>query len=135
MTVLVRHASAGDSSAWVGDDTMRPLDERGRRQAAGLLDLLADHEVDRIVSSPYLRCLQTVEPLSRARGLEIEQAAALGADRLDEVPAVMKRLRGDNVVVCTHGDLPWLGARPFEKGSAWVLGPEDEPSRYLPPAA
>ena len=84
MTVLVRHASAGDSSAWVGDDTMRPLDERGRRQAAGLLDLLADHEVDRIVSSPYLRCLQTVEPLSRARGLEIEQAYAdVDAARLD----------------------------------------------------
>jgi phosphohistidine phosphatase SixA len=134
VTVLVRHASAGDSSAWVGDDTLRPLDERGRRQAAGLLDLLSEHEVDRIVSSPYLRCLQTVEPLARATGLEIEHDAALGADRLDDVPTVLKRLQGENAVVCTHGDLSWLGARPFEKGSAWVLGPEGQPSRYLPPA-
>jgi phosphohistidine phosphatase SixA len=135
VTVLVRHAFAGDSSAWVGDDRLRPLDERGRRQAAGLVDLLADQEVDRIVSSPYLRCVQTVEPLARARGLEIERDAALGADRLDDVPSVLERLRGENAVVCTHGDLPWLGARPFQKGSAWVLGPEGEPSRYLPPSA
>ena len=135
MTVLVRHAFAGDSSDWVGDDTLRPLDERGRRQAAGLVELLADHEVDRIVSSPYLRCVQTIEPLARARGLPIEHEEALGAHRLHDVPAVLERFRGSEAVICTHGDLPWLGDRRFEKGSAWVLDSGGEPDRYLPPTA
>jgi phosphohistidine phosphatase SixA len=135
LTVLVRHAFAGDSSDWVGDDALRPLDERGRRQAAGLVELLADHEIDRIVSSPYLRCVQTVEPLARARGLPIEHEEALGAHRLHDVPVVLERFRGSKAVICTHGDLPWLGDRRFEKGSAWVLDSDGKPGRYLPPAA
>jgi 8-oxo-(d)GTP phosphatase len=31
--VLVRHASAGDRPEWEGDDRLRPLDKRGRKQA------------------------------------------------------------------------------------------------------
>jgi phosphohistidine phosphatase SixA len=133
--LLIRHASAGDSSAWEGDDRVRPLDPRGGRQAESLVRLLADFELDRVVSSPYLRCVQTVEPLARARALEIEHDEALGADRLDEVPLVLERLRGQHVAVCTHGDLPWLGDRPFKKGSVWVLDEAGQPADYLPPAA
>ena len=78
--VLVRHASAGDRHEWDGDDRLRPLDKKGRKQAARLLDVLADVTVRRIVSSPYLRCVQTVEPLARARGLEVESAPELGVE-------------------------------------------------------
>lgn len=133
--VLIRHALAGEPFEWEGDDRLRPLDEQGRRQAAGLVDLIAGEELERIVSSPYLRCTQTVEPLARARGLEIERDTALGAERLVDVPTVLERLRGQNAAVCTHGDLPWLGTRPFEKGSVWVLDGDLQPSRYLPPSA
>ena len=133
--LLVRHATAGESSEWQGDDRARPLDARGARQAEGLVRHLADFELDRVVSSPYLRCVQTMEPLARARALEIEQDEALGADRLDEVPLVLERLRGQQVAVCTHGDLPWLGDRPFKKGSVWVLDEAGQPADYLPPAA
>jgi 8-oxo-(d)GTP phosphatase len=131
--LLIRHALAGDSSQWEGDDRTRPLDVRGRRQATSLVVLLADFELDRIVSSPYLRCVESIEPLASARGLEIEHDEALGADRLDDVPKVLERLRGENAAVCTHGDLPWLGRRPFEKGSVWVLDDDLEPAEYLPP--
>jgi phosphohistidine phosphatase SixA len=133
--LLIRHAFAGDSSAWEGDDRVRPLDSRGVRQAAGLVPLLAELELEHIVSSPYLRCVQTVEPLARDRGLEIEHEEALAADRLDDVPFVLERLRGQHVAVCTHGDLPWLGDRPFKKGSVWVLDEAGQPADYLPPAA
>jgi 8-oxo-(d)GTP phosphatase len=135
MTLLVRHALAGDPSEWEGDDRLRPVDERGRRQASALVDLLADRPIERVVSSPYLRCLQTVEPLAQSRGLPIEQDEALGADRLDEVPAVLERVRGQPVVVCTHAELPWLEGRPFAKGSVWVLDSEGRPAEYLPPPA
>ena len=131
--LLVRHASAGDANDWQGDDRLRPLDAKGRRQAEALILLLAEFDLDRVVSSPYLRCVQTVEPLARARELEIELDDALGADRLDDVPSVLERWRGQNAAVCTHGDLPLLGGRSFQKGSVWVLDEAGEPARYLPP--
>lgn len=133
--LLIRHAFAGDSSQWEGDDRLRPLDERGRRQAMALVDALSGFELDRIVSSPYLRCVQTVEPLAHARGLPIEHDEGLSADRLDEVPEVLKSLRGENAAVCTHGDLPWLGDRKFKKGSVWVLDEAGEPASYIRPQA
>jgi phosphohistidine phosphatase SixA len=133
--LLNRHAMAGDPSKWQGDDGVRPLDDRGRRQADALVEALAEYDVDRIVSSPYVRCVQTVEPLARARGLEVEFDEQLGADRLHEVPQVLERLKGQNVAVCTHGDLPWLGDRKFKKGSTWVVDDDLEPVRYIPPPA
>lgn len=133
--LLIRHALAGDPSEWLGDDGVRPLDDRGRRHAEALVDALAVYELHRIVSSPYVRCVQTVEPLAKARGLEIELDEQLGADRLDDVPEVLERLKGQNAAVCTHGDLPWLGDRKFKKGSTWVLDDELEPVRYIPPPA
>ena len=132
--LLNRHAFAGHRSEWQADDRLRPLDERGRRQAEALVDALAEYELDRIVSSPYTRCVQTVEPLAEARGLEIELDEQLGADRLEEVPEVLERLKGQNALVCTHGDLPWL-VRKFQKGSTWVLDDELEYVRYIPPPA
>jgi 2,3-bisphosphoglycerate-dependent phosphoglycerate mutase len=45
-----------------------PLSERGREQAKALADFLGAHAIDRVVSSPYLRARQTIEPFaSRAR--------------------------------------------------------------------
>ncbi len=132
--LLIRHASAGDAGQWQGDDRLRPLDAKGRHQAEALVTLLAEFDLDRIVSSPYLRCVQTVEPLARSRELESELDNALGADHLDDVPSVLERLRGQDAAVCTHGDLPWLGSRSFKKGSVWVLDEAGEPARHLPPA-
>jgi 8-oxo-(d)GTP phosphatase len=132
--LLVRHGSAGDPAEWEGDDRERPLDERGRRQAEALVEALEGFDIERIVSSPYLRCVQTVEPLARARGLELELDEALGAHRLEDVPAVLEGLRGQNAAVCTHGDLPFLGDRKYKKGSVWVLDSDLRPARYIRPA-
>ena len=129
--LLVRHASAGERAAWVGDDRLRPLDERGWRQAYGLVAQLAPFAVRRVLSSPYLRCVQTVEPLARARGLEVEETPALAEGHEDEGVAMALELAGTDTVLCTHGDLvpPILAAflpgdahAQSEKGSTWVLG-------------
>jgi 8-oxo-dGTP diphosphatase len=72
VVLLIRHASAGDRYEWEGDDRLRPLDERGRRQANQLVELLEQYEITRLLSSPFLRCIQTVEPLAQARGFDIE---------------------------------------------------------------
>ena len=57
---------------WADDDQLRPLDKKGRRQAQKLAAELATEDVRRVVSSPYVRCVQTVEPLAAALGLEVE---------------------------------------------------------------
>jgi 8-oxo-(d)GTP phosphatase len=129
--LLLRHAWAGDSEKWEGDDRVRPVDKRGRKQSEGLVDVLAGFAIDRIVSSPYVRCIQTVEPLADARGLEIELDERLGADQLEDVPDVLEELERQNAVVCTHGELPWLDGRKFKKGSTWVLDGELQPRRYI----
>jgi 2,3-bisphosphoglycerate-dependent phosphoglycerate mutase len=63
---LVRHCRAE------GQATERPLTAEGRTQAAALADFLVGAGVDRIVSSPFLRARQSIEPLARRLGMEIE---------------------------------------------------------------
>jgi len=137
--LVVRHARAGKHREWEGDDRLRPLDEKGRRQAAGLPGLLAPFEITRVASSSYLRCTQTVEPLSEQRGLPIEERRELeeGA-ALEETLALLREL-GDEAVFCTHGDvLENLFGEAGQKGSTRVVELRDgEPVvlEYLPPPA
>jgi phosphohistidine phosphatase SixA len=123
IVLLVRHASAGNRSTWEGDDRLRPLSAKGRRQAEGLVDLLADYPIDRILTSPSLRCTQTVPPLAAARGLEIEEAPELaeGSTRAD-VLRLLGSLDSGSVVLSTHGDvIEELVGEELPKGSTEVL--------------
>jgi len=116
--LLVRHARAGDASEWEGDDRLRPLDERGRRQAEALVKTLSAHPAARVLSSPYRRCVQTMEPLAEARGLEVELREELGDERqVADAPGLLRELAGEDVIVCTHGGLPWH-----------LFGVEEEPA-------
>jgi 8-oxo-(d)GTP phosphatase len=119
---LVRHGSAGDRDEWEGDDGLRPLDERGRRQAGQLVDLLAGYKLDRIFSSPAIRCVQTVEPLAEARGLDIEIRSELSEKRQSiDGPEFVSSLEG-NVVVSCHGGLDSaVAGESLKKGAALVL--------------
>ena len=136
--VLVRHAWAGASERWEGDDRRRPLDERGHGQALALPELLAPYPAERIVSSPYLRCVQTMEPLATVRGLVVEPADELGEDRqAEDGLAFLRSLAGLDAIVCTHGGAPWdeLAGGRYEKGAAVVLDADGVPRLTLPPPA
>jgi 8-oxo-dGTP diphosphatase len=115
--VLLRHASAGDRDEWVNDDRHRPLDERGWEQSRALAETLRALGVRRAVSSPYVRCVQTLEPL----GLPVEEDDRLaeGASR-DETLELLRSL--EDAVACTHGDIieNVLG-RSLKKGAYAVL--------------
>jgi phosphohistidine phosphatase SixA len=119
---LVRHARAGRRADWDGDDSLRPLDERGRRQAEGLDALLAGRDFRRILSSPFDRCVQTVVPLAHSRGLAIERNDALAEGAGSEVGLRLLREAGEPVVACVHGDLieELLGEKA-KKGATTVL--------------
>ncbi len=102
--LVVRHASAGDQDEWEGDDARRPLDERGEEQANALVEKLAGFPVERILSSPYDRCVQTVEPLARARGLEVETSKDLAEDAGPErLGQLLRSLAGEAAVLSGHG--------------------------------
>jgi phosphohistidine phosphatase SixA len=99
-SVLLRHASAGDRDDWDGDDESRPLDARG-------------------ISSPAVRCVQTVEPLAGVLGLGVEHDPRLaeGTGR-----SALELLHEEGVVCCTHGDVieDVLG-HGLKKGAAVLL--------------
>jgi phosphohistidine phosphatase SixA len=118
-SVLVRHASAGDKARWSGDDRLRPLDAGGREQAAELVELLRPLGIRRVVTSPYVRCVETVEPLAAALGLPLEHDDRLGEGMGS---AGVELLREDGVVVCTHGDVvDAFAGMGLKKGAAVVL--------------
>jgi phosphohistidine phosphatase SixA len=92
------------------------------------------------LSSPYVRCLETVEQLARSLGLEIEVTDALAEGAGAEALALVRSLADDKVALCTHGDVIAeilnaladedhldLGPSPSNaKGSAWVLEAEHQ---------
>ncbi len=149
---LVRHAHAADRGAWNGRDDGRPLTKKGRRQASGIADLLAEAGIERIVSSPARRCIETLEPLADRLGVPVE-----GDDRLAEGArceaslALAEELRaaGAKVAICSHGDVipdllrsvRDLGARVddefrWPKASTWVVRTKHgrwSSVGYLPP--
>jgi phosphohistidine phosphatase SixA len=154
---LVRHAQAGNRSDWSGDDESRPLTREGRHQAADLVEMLGEVELDEIHSSPYLRCVETVAPLSARRSREgvglithIHQALTEGSP-LDAI-ALVRSLASTktHAVLCSHGDIiPGvlealvrddhldLGPAPkCQKASIWVLEPDGSRfthALYVPP--
>ena len=65
-----------------GHSAVRPdagihLDERGRRQAAALVERFDGVRLTALYSSPLERCIETMEPLAEARGLEIRASDGL----------------------------------------------------------
>ena len=149
---LIRHAHAHSRRAWEGPDDARPLSPKGWGQARGLADLLADRGVGRILSSPALRCTETVEPLADRTGIVIETSDELreGVDPLVLLGHI-DELAAERAAVCAHGDLipevvaaleadgmVVVGERATKKGSVWVLERRDgrfTEGRYVPPSA
>jgi 8-oxo-dGTP diphosphatase len=145
---VVRHARAGDRADWEGDDRQRPLTKSGMRQAEALADLLEKEPIHSVLSSPFVRCVQTVQPLATKRKLTVEPRRDLEEGSGGEsIVRLVQEFTGRNVVLCTHGDLveelleqliqnglvPRSRAN-MEKGSTWVLeetGGKISGARYL----
>jgi phosphohistidine phosphatase SixA len=147
---LIRHAKAESRSGWWHEDVLRPLSPAGHGEAMGLVERLDGVPLARVISSPALRCRQTVEPLAARFGLTVEIEPRLGeGSAMNDALALIGSLGNRPVVLCSHGDLiPGLvgklapGALELEggagvpKGSAWVFqGNYGETLRvaYIPP--
>lgn len=149
---LVRHADAGDRRTWEDADSERPLTMRGLAQANRLATELAGLSPERIISSPYRRCRETLAPLAEATGLAVESHPGLaeGAEP-SALAALMDEVVGSDAVLCSHGDvipglldrIRWMGAELLSpaacaKGSTWAVGHDGEvfvDAEYFPPPA
>lgn len=63
---LIRHCQAE------GQEADAPLTEKGYKQALELANSLNNIRADQIISSPYLRARQTIDPYAKDRNLEIK---------------------------------------------------------------
>jgi len=114
--VLVRHAKAFPRSQWKDpDDQLRPLDRQGRRRAEAIAPLLAAYGVRRLVSSPSVRCADTIRPYAVRLGRPLRLREALSEEGHEADPTRaghhLRRLleRGAPAVLCSHGPvLPGL---------------------------
>jgi broad specificity phosphatase PhoE len=148
MIYLLRHAHAGNKQTWSGPDDRRPLSATGRREAAGLVRLLHDRPITTILSSPALRCEQTVQA-DRQGALPVGLDGRLHVDAGTEDAATLIGPDLDDVVLCTHGELighllgllrergaPIGRQAQWPKGSTWLLrltGDRVAEATYLPP--
>jgi phosphohistidine phosphatase SixA len=139
--LLLRHASAGARLSSPAVDRFRRLDDEGRLVARQLVWSLADREITRVVSSPLVRCVESVVPVAESRGLVVETRWELEPDvQLDDLTTLLVDLP-ETSLVCTHREvfeklLGWDVT--CEKGAAWVLerhGREFVPMLYLAPPA
>jgi 8-oxo-dGTP diphosphatase len=139
--LLVRHASAGSSADWAGDDRERPLDECGVAQADELVHLLAQFEIGSILAADVLRCVATVAPVADALAVPVEEAplfSEVGYPGREAEAVALLREQGDaqhDAIVCSQGavipdlltrmaeidDFPLERPIPNRKGSTWAL--------------
>jgi 8-oxo-dGTP diphosphatase len=143
--ILVRHVSAGSRDEWAGPDLLRPPDAEGTLDAMALADLLACFAPSaRVISSPALRCTESVRPYADRFGGSVEAKAVLTVpgraadfpwartDRVETLRYLFRHLMaaGRPVVACLHRE-----NMPLALAAACsVLGaqPPAEPDTLLP---
>ncbi len=108
--VVVRHASAGDKRSWAGDDADRPLDRRGLAQSVTIGALLTAYGVGRAGSADVRRCRETLDPLARAVGIDVEVLPTTTAVAFDDDPEKGARAVLD-LVTSTSVAVTWCGQR------------------------
>lgn len=148
---LIRHAKAKNRLKWLEADHLRPLTKAGLAQADALSTLYESQPFARLFSSPYVRCVQTLEPLSEARGVPLELADELaeGAPAGELLELMLALAQDGPAAFCTHADVMMDavegliaagirldGPLEFKKAATWILEVQERTfasGRYLPP--
>ncbi len=142
--VLLRHAKAIKREDWDGDDGDRPLSHVGQLQSKRIFALYFPYALQEIHSSDAMRCIETIEPMTRALKLNPIFSTDLSEYRyskdkeaaLDYAQDLLNR--GVAGVICSHNPiLPKLlkkliGKKNFkeldgklEPAQSWVLHHRD----------
>ena len=125
--ILIRHAEAEPADGKA--DAARQLTDRGHQHAARLAEALAKHfRPAVVVSSPYIRAVQTAAPLAAGQAVAETELLLPEAERFKKLTAWLTD-RGDGPVAAV-GHNPSLSFY-----LAWLLGAEDEATPMAKAAA
>jgi 8-oxo-(d)GTP phosphatase len=106
--IIVRHAKAKPRSSWTRAEGERPLAASGRRQAQAVSRLLQAWSPERVVSSPWDRCVQTITPYIRRSNAKLKLVDAIterdAARKPGRASSAVEKLfdRRTPVAVCSH---------------------------------
>ncbi|WP_067782376.1 NUDIX hydrolase [Actinomyces vulturis] len=112
--IITRHARATKRTQWLrrgdGKEETRPITAHdGNSQSEALVPLLAAYGPTQVISSPWLRCIQTIEPYCQASGVPLKSKRYLteAAHRKNARTAyrLLKKLLDHTAsctVLCTH---------------------------------
>lgn len=106
--IVIRHAKAKPRSSWQRAEGDRPLAATGKRQALAVTRLLAAWQPERVVTSPWLRCMSTVVPYAKKHGVKVKERSQLTEATHKRHPKraaqVTEQLFDTErpVVLCTH---------------------------------
>ncbi|TQL34436.1 8-oxo-dGTP diphosphatase [Barrientosiimonas humi] len=109
--LVVRHAQSMPRSQWSGEDGLRPLDPDGLARARALVPLLQTYGLDRLVSSPSVRCVDTVSPFAESAQVRVRTKKGLSEEGYEARPEKAVRhtdsalQRGVAAALCTHRPL------------------------------
>jgi 8-oxo-dGTP diphosphatase len=130
--LLIRHAHAGKRGNGA-DDERRPLSSKGLRQAAAIAERYRGLALTRTVTSPYLRCVETIVPLALAGGTDVEELDDIAEGAGSAAALALIEQAASPIALCTHGDVIGevlalldrrgvpLDADGLAKGSTWEL--------------
>jgi 2,3-bisphosphoglycerate-dependent phosphoglycerate mutase len=103
MIYWVRHCST------TGQEPEAPLTDAGHAQARDLAQVLTRLGVERVVSSPYTRAVQSIEPFALESGHAIEtdmrlRECVLSTEALPDWQAVLRRTFDDEAFAAPGGE-------------------------------
>ena len=84
--LYIRHAKAHDRKGWAGDDNLRPLTKKGRRQSEMLVSTVEGYRPTQLASAYPERCVHTAEPTAQDLGLKLNVNTQLGDSGWHEDP-------------------------------------------------
>jgi 8-oxo-dGTP diphosphatase len=109
--ILLRHAKAITRDEWQGDDDDRPLDSTGQNQASRLLSIYQVYNLEQIHTSDAVRCYDTVNPIAKAFGINLEVTEKLSEstykkDREKAFDYAKDLIKVDaRILLCSHNPI------------------------------
>lgn len=99
--ILLRHAEKGD------DDPKDPeLKPEGVERANRLVKMLGKTSVDAIYSTTFKRTRNTVDPLAKEKGLQVQTYEAF---KVEEIEKMLQKYSGGTIVISGHSNnIPWI---------------------------
>jgi len=109
--ILLRHAKAITRDEWQGVDDDRPLDSTGQNQASRLLSIYQVYNLEQIHTSDAVRCYDTVNPIAKAFGINLEVTGKLSEstykkDREKAFDYAKDLIKVDaRILLCSHNPI------------------------------